>query len=201
MHGSVGARVAWSWRAWQTLVASLCAEDSDGHHCAPGPSLQTMAARLPIYGRWAVVALCIATIRHQISDVYGASPHQPPPPPLGRHHPPPLCMYNPESGPDFPDSPRFVCPIQRVAGLNIRKRHFMCAGSLQLTDRVPQCHSCMAVCALVLFVNGPTVTSGGRVCCLFGQRGSDLTVVTDLGGSQQALFAERHPHLSTDDKL
>ena len=37
---------------------------------------------------------------------------QPPPPP--------------ESGPDFPDSHRFVSPIQWVAGLNTKKRHFIC---------------------------------------------------------------------------
>jgi hypothetical protein len=46
------------------------------------------------------------------------------------------------------------------------------------------------------------VVSDGKVCCLFEQGvGSDLTVVTDLGGYQQALFAERHPHLSTDNTL
>ena len=38
-------------------------------------------------------------------------------------------------------------------------------------------------------------------CAVCLSKGSDLTVVIDLGGSQQALFAERRPHLSTDDKL
>ena len=65
---------------------------------------------------------------------------------------------------------------------------------------LPQCHSCLAICAFVLFINRPTVISDGRVCCCLN-KGSDLTVVTDLGGPRQAQFAERHPHLSTDNKL
>ena len=36
---------------------------------------------------------------------------------------------SPKSGPEFPDSPRFVSPIQWVAGLETRKRHFMCGNS------------------------------------------------------------------------
>ena len=42
-------------------------------------------------------------------------------------------------------------------------------GILRLTDRTPQCHSCLAICAFVLLVSRSAVISDGTVCCLFEQ--------------------------------
>ena len=96
--------------------------------------------------------------------------------------------------PPHNDSPRFV--VQWVAGLNTRKRHFMGGNS---SADILQCHSGLAPHAFVLFVNRSALSSCGKVCCLF-EPGVRIDS-TDLGGSQQALIAERHPHLLTDDKL
>ena len=38
-------------------------------------------------------------------------------------------------------------------------------------------------------------------CAVYFSMGSELTVVTDLGGLEQTLFAAQHPHLSTEDEL
>ena len=96
--------------------------------------------------------------------------------------------------PPHNDSPRFV--VQWVAGSNTRKRHFMGGNS---SADILQCHSGLAPHAFVLFVNRSALSSGGKVCCLF-EPGVRIDS-TDLGGSQQVRIAERHPHLSTDDKL
>ena len=101
---------------------------------------------------------------------------------------------NPPPPPPHNDSPRFV--VQWVAGLNTRKRHFMGGNS---SADILQCHSGLAPHAFVLFVSRSALSSGGNVCCLF-EPGVRIDS-TDLGGSQQALIAERHPHLWTDDKL
>ena len=91
------------------------------------------------------------------------------------------------------DSPRFF--VQRAAGLNTSKRHFMGGNS---SADILHCHSGLALHAFVLFVNIFALISGGKVCCLFEP---GVRMDSTLGGSQQALMAERHPHLSTDDKL
>ena len=62
-----------------------------------------------------------------------------------------------------------------------------------------QCQSGLDLHALVLFVNTSALISGGKVCCLF-EPGVRIDS-THVDGSQQALIAERHPHILTGEIL